>query len=215
MFNLNDDGFFILRNCIQLNLFNTIHVLIAEQFQGENRINSQPGKLAKVHSLVAPEQVQFLSMSYGGDNIEAEINRLALQVIPQIKKVVNNEVDIEPAASVIASYPKLLTNYKVSFHQDDFYHKSTQRYHVLIPINTSGFNLLQVIPKTHVVPTFNHTSIGPLLRIDDDRLNKHLKDQVTIELNLGDVFVFQTSLVHRLVENDSDDTKWLLRFLCH
>ena len=215
MFNLQEDGFCIINNGFSLNSFDEIKSLIRQEFKTENRLKSVATDLSKVHGVLPAKAVRFLSMCYGGQFIETEINRLALQISQKIQNVVFDKICIEPGASVVTTYPDKLSNYKVFFHQDDYFHKNSKRYHVLIPINTLGFNLLQVIPKTHIVPTFKHTSIGPLLRINDDRLDYFLKDKVRIKLNIGDVFIFQTSLVHRLVDNESEDTKWLLRFLCH
>ncbi|TMO79060.1 phytanoyl-CoA dioxygenase family protein [Pseudoalteromonas aurantia] len=214
---LDNDGFLILRGLVNKKDLEKIQKEVNKDFFKSNNLKEESElNLITAHKSVKKCNVKYLSMGYENKLIDREINNLVNSKIKnKISELIDKDLTYESGGSIITLFPEELTGYHVSYHQDeDVSDKNPNRIHVITPLTNEKLDLIQVLSSTHKVGTFKHSLFGPLIKIEDENLENHLKNEIDITLNFGDFLIFYTSLVHRVKDNiNSDKSHWMLRFI--
>ncbi|NOU49862.1 hypothetical protein HG263_04845 [Pseudoalteromonas sp. JBTF-M23] len=215
--NFEENGFLILREIIKKEDLIKIRNEVTKSFFSQNKIKIIKNlDLNEAHKLVEQGNVKYLSMGYETKEINKKIKELSNKTLTaKISERINKKLTFEEGASIITLFPEELSGYNVHYHQDeDVKNKKPNRIHVITPLSEQKLTLIKLLDSTHNIGTFNHILFGPLIRIEDSRLEQYLKKEVTIDLNFGDVLIFYTSLIHKVEDNkNSDCSHWMLRFI--
>lgn len=214
MSNLNNDGFVPLIKTISNQDLNTLRNLLLEKFQRENKqhLFAPIQSLEKVHQCIEKDKVRRTSINYYSREIEQHLTAIFYNYLIQpLTKIHGFEIEVETGSNIIASFPYKYLPLSLGYHQDDNADTWDNKFHLLINLNQFKHDLFQVIKGTHTMGNFDHTMFAPFLRIQPEKL-QHLKTQVTpISLDFGDTVLFNKLLVHKIIENNFNNTIWLAR----
>lgn len=102
------------------------------------------------------------------------------------------------------------------YHQDGPSDNSLEGLpHVWIPITESREFNLGVIPKTHNLGNLEHTMFGQFIKVKQDEVT-HLEEKgIKIKVDVGDILIFSTRILHCLLLNYTDQICWSLEFICN
>lgn len=139
------------------------------------------------------------------------------RLLDLVEKLLGGEILLYPNYSLRPKLPCFEAT-RVLWHQDGGYtgngESVTQLRMVnlwtpLVPVNVEN-GCMQFIPGTHRLGIVPHAKKQYYLEIEEEFINPRLKDAINVEVNPGDVVLFNNLLFHQGLPNHSNHIRWSL-----
>lgn len=134
---------------------------------------------------------------------------------PFINRLCNNHIEIDPDFTILSWLPDDIKKGFTGYHQDGPESSIKEGFpHIWIPITDTEDDNLSLIPNTHKLGNLPHTMFGQYIKVKPEYVSRLDEDEIDIKVDVGDIFIFSTRILHCLRLNKSNNTFWSLEFIC-
>ncbi len=174
-------------------------------------------ELGGVHESHSKSVNRYFSRTHNPVGLDCVITSLLtqLQLLPLLKNVCGGEIQLDSDFTILSWLPEHIQKGFTGFHQDgpdDFYEEGFP--HVWIPIEDDRDVNMRVIPKSHIFGNFPHGMFGQFVKVLPKFSDPFMDVEKDLKVEVGDLLVFSTRLLHCLTLNYSNQTCWSLEFMC-
>lgn len=217
-FRLNDEytsrGYIHLKNNIDVKLLGDLKELCCSIFP--NFIN--PAHLGGVHNLFPEKVNRYFPRTHSPLGLDALVAKLVSRsdLSSILSSICGGEIEVDPNKTILSWLPESIQKGFTGYHQDGPSDTHLEGFpHVWIPVEDSRVYNIKLIPSTHTLGNLPHGMFGQFVKVLPEYVGSLIEGEIRMKVEVGDVLIFSTRILHCLTLNRSDQTCWSLEFICH